>query len=119
MDDLDGDLEMLQENPQNKKKMCKTVKELRGYIGANEAFIPNYGERYRHDETISAAFVESTVNYVVSKRFVKKQQMRWTQRGAHLLLQTRVQVLNEDLRNTFCRWFPGMKADGQVELKFA
>ena len=51
--------------------------------------------------------------------FVKKQQMRWTQRGAHLLLQTRVQVLNEDLRNTFCRWFPGMKADQQVELKAA
>jgi hypothetical protein len=45
------------------------------------AFIPNYGDRYRHDETISTAFVESAVNYVVSKRFVKKQQMRWTQRG--------------------------------------
>ena len=55
----------------------------------------------------------------VSKRFVKKQQMRWTQRGAHLLLQTRVQVLNNDLRNTFCRWFPGMKTDEQVELKAA
>ena len=65
------------------------------------------------------AFVESTVNYVVSKRFVKKQQKRWTQRGAHLLLQTRVQVLNDDLRNTFCRWFPGMMSDGQAPLKAA
>ena len=119
MDDLDDDLEMLAETPQNKKKLEKEVKELRGYIGSNEAFIPTYGERYRHDETISTAFVESTVNQVISKRFVKKQQMRWTQRGAHLLLQTRVQVLNEDLRNTFCRWFPGMKADQQVELKAA
>jgi hypothetical protein len=44
----------------------------------NQAFIPNYSDRYRHGETISTAFVESTVNYVVSKRFVKKQQMRWT-----------------------------------------
>ena len=119
MDDLDDDLEMLEETPQNKKKMAKAVKELRGYIGSNEAFIPNYGERYRHDETISTAFVESTVNQVISKRFVKKQQMRWTQRGAHLLLQTRVQVLNDDLRNTFCRWFPGMTADQRVELKAA
>jgi hypothetical protein len=74
------------------------------YIDANQDFIPNYGDRYRHDETISTAFVESTVNYVISKRFVKKQQMRWTQRGAHLLLQTRTQVLNDDdLRKTFCR----------------
>ena len=46
MDDLDDDLEMLEENRQNKKKLEKAVKELRGYIGANEAFIPNYGERY-------------------------------------------------------------------------
>ena len=119
IDDLDDDLDMLEENPANKKKMLKAVHELRTYIEANQAFIPNYGDRYRHDETISTAFVESTVNYVVSKRFVKKQQMRWTQRGAHLLLQTRVQVLNDDLRNTFCPWFPGMMPDGQAPLKAA
>jgi hypothetical protein len=119
IDDLDDDLERLEENPANKKKMLKAVKEFRSYIWANQSFIPNYGDRYRHDETISTAFVESTVNYVVSKRFVKKQQMRWTQRGTHLLLQTRVQVLNGDLRKTFGRWFPGMKGDEQPPLKKA
>jgi len=56
---------------------------------------------------------------VVSKRFVKKQQMRWTKRGAHLLLQTRAQVLNDDLRATFCRWFSGMKLEAQASLKDA
>jgi len=45
------------------------------------------------------------VNQVISKRFVKKQQMRWTKKGAHLLLQVRAQVLNEDLRPTFERWY--------------
>ncbi|KLU23972.1 hypothetical protein EOS_22590 [Caballeronia mineralivorans PML1(12)] len=113
------DLEMLEENLANKKKLEKAVREFRTYIGANQAFIPNYGDRYRHDETISTAFVESTVNYVVSKRFVKKQQMRWTQRGAHLLLQTRVQVLNDDLRKTFVRWFPGMRPEEPAALKEA
>jgi UDP-glucoronosyl and UDP-glucosyl transferase len=34
---------------------------------------------------------------------VKKQQMQWTLRGAHLLLQTRTRVLNEDLDNVFRR----------------
>jgi len=53
--------------------------------------------------------VESTVNQVVSRRMVKQQQMRWTQRGAHLLLQVRTQVLNEDLREIFGRWYPGMQ----------
>jgi hypothetical protein len=90
IDNLEDDLEMLEENPANKKKMLKVVREFRTYIDANQAFIPNCGDRYQHDQIISTSFVESTVNYVISKRFVKKQQMRWTQRGAHLLLQTRV-----------------------------
>ena len=60
----------------------------------------------RSSETISTAFVESTINQVVSRRFVKKQQMQWTQRGAHLLLQTRTKDLNEELDEVFRRWFP-------------
>ena len=119
IDDLDNDLEMLGENPANKKKLLKAVQEFHRYVISNQAFIPNYSDRYRHGETISTAFVESTVNYVVSKRFVKKQQMRWTRRGAHLLLQTRVQVLNDDLRDTFCRWFPGMSMEKRGSLKAA
>lgn len=69
--------------------MLKVVREFRGYIVANQAFIPNYGDRYRHNEMISTAFVESTVNYVVSKRFVKKQlgltQKATPERGNELL----------------------------------
>jgi hypothetical protein len=38
---------------------------------------------------------------------VKKQQMRWSWRGAHDLLQIRTQVLNEGLRDTFSRWYSG------------
>ena len=63
----------------------------------------------RNGETISTAFVESTVNEVISKRFVKKQQMRWTKEGAHQLLQVRIQVLNDELRQTFHNWYPGMR----------
>jgi hypothetical protein len=43
--------------------------------------------------------------------------MRWTQRGAHLLLQVRTQVLNGDLRGTFCRWYAGMKYDAGNEQR--
>ena len=60
--------------------------------------------------------MESTVNQVISKRMVKKQQMRWTEWGARLLLQVRTRVLNEDLREMPHRWYPGMRADpDQVE----
>ena len=70
-------------------KLGQGIGEFDTYIGNNQEFIPNFGERYRHrqGETISTAFVESTINQVVSRRFVKKQQMQWTLRGAHLLLQ--------------------------------
>ena len=54
--------------------------------------------------------MESTVNQVISKRMVESQQMRWIEVGAHRLLQVRTQVLNDDLRASFCRWYPGLKA---------
>jgi hypothetical protein len=43
---------------------------------------------------------------VISKRMVKRQQMRWTPQGAHLLLQVRTRVLNDDLADDFHRWYP-------------
>lgn len=48
---------------------------------------------------------------------VKKQQMRWTPRGAHLLLQVRTRELNDELRDIFCRWYPGMVPVRQPSLK--
>ena len=75
------------------------------YITANLAAIRNYADRRRH-EPIATGFTESAVNQVVSKRMVKKQQMRWTQRGAHTLLQVRARVLNRQLRQDFERWHP-------------
>lgn len=101
-------LEDLDEELPASCKLAKNVAEFYGYIKANEAFIPNYGDRHHYGEVISTAFVESTVNQVISKRFVKKQQMRWTKKGAHLLLQVRAQALNEGLRPSFARWYPAM-----------
>jgi hypothetical protein len=97
------------------------VEELTGYIRANQKYIVNYGNRYRNGETISSAFVESTVNEVISKRFVKRQQMRWTKAGTHRLVQVRTKVLNEEWRSTFSRWYPGMQpvADQTVKQEAA
>jgi hypothetical protein len=88
------------------RKLLKTLGEFETHIRNNRGLIPNYGERRPHGEAISTAFVESTVNQMVSKRMVKKQQMRWSQQGDHLLLQVRTRVLNEELRSFFQRWYP-------------
>jgi hypothetical protein len=88
------------------KKLARALEEFGTYIDNNASGIVNYGERHRCGERISTGFVESTINQLVAKRFVKKQQMRWTPRGAHLLLQVRVQALNDDLRTAFEGWYP-------------
>jgi hypothetical protein len=64
-----------------------------------------------HKAEVSTGFVESTVNQVISKRFCKKQQMQWTKRGAHLLLQTRVKTLNQELGTVFQRWYPDLQLE--------
>jgi hypothetical protein len=86
------------------------LEEFMNYITANLEAIPNYADRHRHGEPIATGFVESAVNQVVSKRFVKKQQMRWTPTGAHRLLQVRARVLNQQLRDDFERWHPDLRS---------
>ncbi len=93
----------------NSKKVVRYLDEMMTYIANNQGMIPNYGERYRYGEPISTAFVESTVNEVIAKRMAKKQQMQWSQQGAHYLLQTRVAVLNGELESLFHRWYPTLK----------
>ncbi|QRM35173.1 hypothetical protein JO965_40020 (plasmid) [Microvirga sp. VF16] len=51
------------------------MRDFQIYTTSNETSLINYGERYRSGERISSAFVEATLNAVVSKRFAKKQQM--------------------------------------------
>jgi hypothetical protein len=68
-DDLDS------EDPgETQRKLAKHLKEFAGYIRANTAWIPNYGERHRCGEAISSAFVESTVNQVVSNGWSKSSR---------------------------------------------
>jgi hypothetical protein len=107
---LEWDLEEWEEDSESAAKLLAAVQEFGHYIEVNRNAIPNYGDRYRHGEMISTAFVESAVNQIVSKRMVKLQQMRWTKAGAHLLLQIRTHVLNDELRSRFQKWYPAMKA---------
>ncbi len=120
LDEIEGDLDSWggedddEQHPRSERdaatRMGKYVRELITYISHNAASIVNYGERYRNGERISTAFTESTINQVVSKRMVKKQQMQWTPEGAHLLLQVRTQVLNDDWEATFRSWYPRFRS---------
>ena len=75
LESLEMDLDAADEERKDSTthKLLRAVEEFHTYIANNQAFIPNYGERYRQGERISTGFVESAVNYVVAKRFTKRQ----------------------------------------------
>jgi len=112
LDDVDG----LEVNYPNLSKFARAAQEFSVYIASNTSSLINYGERFRAGERISSCLAESTVNAVISKRFAKRQQMQWTKRGAHLLLQTRTRALDGTLRPLFEKWYPGLANDNSAEI---
>src|SRR5215831_2361791 len=114
------DLDDLQLDYPQLRKFARAAHEFCVYIESNLDSLINYGERYRTGEPISSSIAESTVNTVISKRFAKRQQMQWTPRGAHLLLQTRTRTLDGTLRPLFERWHPGLVTNhASVEVERA
>ncbi len=107
LDDVNG----LEVDYPNLRKFARTAHEFAVYIASNAGSLINYGERFRAGERISSCLAESTVNAVISKRFAKRQQMQWTKRGAHLLLQIRTRTLDGTLRPLFEQWYPRLAND--------
>ena len=70
---------------------------LRIYIEQNRGSIANYAARYREGKRIASTAAEASVNSLVARRMIKKQQMRWSESGADLLLLVRVALANGDL----------------------
>jgi len=79
------------------RRADKLLEKLNTYITRNGRSVINYGERHRAGKRIATSPAEASVNSLVAKRFVKKQQMRWSRTGAHYLLKVRAAMLNGDL----------------------
>ena len=79
-------------------RIWQLAQPLLTYIRLNKDAIVDYRARYRSGRRIATALAESAVNSVTARRMVKRQQMRWSKRGAHLMLQVRAAVMNGDLR---------------------
>jgi len=84
------------------REAAHAIQEFGHYITINRAFVPNYGDRYRHGEAISTAFRgidrESGRQQANGQTTADEMGRR---KGAHLLLQIRTRALNGDLRGTF------------------
>lgn len=94
------------------------ARELVAYVDANGGATINYGARHRQDKPISTAPAESAVNQVLNKRMCKRQQMRWSPNGVHLLAQVRCAVINGDLVERLARYEPPTEPRSREVVEF-
>ena len=63
-------------------------------MSGQTGIIIDYATARRCGEPISTATTESTVQWLLHRRMSASQQMRWSPRGAHLMLTVRTAVMN-------------------------
>ena len=87
------------------RKLWTALHALDGYLTGQSEWLVNYAERHRAGLRVGTAITEGTANFLVNRRMNKLQQMRWSRRGADLLLQVRCAVYNGTLGSGFGQRF--------------
>jgi hypothetical protein len=93
--------------------------DLRDYLRSNWSALTNYAVERRRGMRISSALAESAMSHLVNQRMGKRQPMRWSSEGAHLLLQVRCAVLDKRLDSLFREWFPSFRKQLATPLQIA
>jgi hypothetical protein len=86
-------------------KLWTALHALDGYLTGQSNWLVNYAERHRAGLRVGTAITEGTANFLVNRRMNKSQQMRWSRRGADLLLQVRCAIYNGTLGSGFGQRF--------------
>ena len=88
-------------------------------LSRNRHFIVDYGDLHRHGDLLFLA--EAFAHDLIDGRLDKAagDQMSWSLRNAHDLLQIRTAVLNGELREQFDRTPPGCAAANEENLRAA
>jgi hypothetical protein len=87
------------------RKLWTALHALDGYLTGQRDWLINYAERHRAGLRVGTAITEGTANFLVNRRMNKYQQMRWSRRGADLLLQVRCAVYSGTLGSGFGQKF--------------
>jgi hypothetical protein len=101
-------------NVERVKRFRLHLIDLRDYLISNQRNLTNYGKARRDGLRISSAPAESGMNHLINQRMGKRQPMRWSSDGAHLLLQVRCAVLDHRLERFFREWFPRFRATSPI-----
>src|SRR5271166_185189 len=76
------------------KRYRRTLRRRVRYVSGQAGLIIDYATARRNGAPISTATTESTVHRLLHRRMSANQQMRWSPRGAHLMLKVRTSVVN-------------------------
>jgi hypothetical protein len=98
--------ELWPEDEQAANMAIHHVIDLSSYLKHNANGVVDYQSWKRRGWRISTSAVEGTVNRLIGRRHCKAQHMCRSKRGAHLLLQVRCALLNDQFLGAFRRWHP-------------
>jgi hypothetical protein len=86
-------------------KLWHALHEIDEYLTGQSAWLVNYAKRYRAGLRVGTSITEGTANFLVNRRMNKRQQMRWSRRGADAVLQVRCAICNGTLGTGFGHLF--------------
>jgi hypothetical protein len=75
-------------------KLTKALMALETYVSGLADLIIDYASARLDDEPFSTSPTEGAVQWLLHRRMGARQQMRWSPRGAHLMLQVRTAIVN-------------------------
>jgi len=75
-------------------RLVGVLRGLETYVSGQSELIIDYAMARGTDVPISTATTETKVQWLLHRRMGANQQMRWSSRGAHLMLKVRTSVVN-------------------------
>jgi hypothetical protein len=101
------------------RKLWHALHAIDKYLRGQSAWLVNYARRFRAGLRVGTSITEGTANFLVNRRMNKSQQMRWSRRGADLLLQVRCAVYNGTLGAGFGHRFDRLSNANEALAKAA
>ena len=101
------------------RKLWHALHAIDKYLRGQAAWLVNYAKRFRAGLRVGTAVTEGTANLLVNRRTNKSQQMRWSRKGADLLLQVRCALYNGTLDGGFGHRFDRISSADRTLAKAA
>src|SRR3954447_20377290 len=98
------------------RKLWTALLALDGYVVGQSDWTVNYAERHHAGLRVGTSITEGTANFLVNHRMNKAQQMRWSRRGADLLLQVRCAGFNGKLASSFGQLFQAVDPASELVM---